>query len=140
MDSVYRAGQARDRLETSLVADSRIAELETMALLGALEPGTRRDETADGLEIVVEVWPASLAELAAGAWLERDRDDGPATLLEEQRGAPAALLQIHVVVTDPGGLVVERTGFVFDPAASEELQALAPADAPDSPDGPEDPQ
>lgn len=130
MDSAYRAAQARDRMGTSLVADSLIAELETRARAGGLEPGTQHSQTDDGLEIVIETRPASLIELAAGALLERDRDDGPAELLEEQRGAPASLLQIHVQVTDPGGGVVERTGFVFDPAASEALQALAPQGAP----------
>ena len=123
MNATVLAGQARDRLVASLLADGVLADLELEAAAGRLVPGTSENDR-DGFRIAVTVSAADLGPLARGTPAERDA--GPAALLEDTRGAPPSLLQLHVEVTDSGGLVVERTSFMFDGTASPELQALAP--------------
>ncbi len=129
MDSSHRARQARDRLTASLLADSALAEVESRAQAGGLTPGSQQDETPEGFAIVVETEAVDFASLAGGSLGERDRDAGPAVLLEAQRGQASSLMQIRVAVSDgSGGLVAERTSFIFDPTASADLQSLAPVE------------
>ena len=128
MNATILAGQARDRLVASLLADGVLADVELEAAAGRLIPGTSENER-DGFQIAVTVSAADLGALTGGTPAEHERGEGPAAGLEDTRGAPPSLLELHVEVTDSSGLVVERTSFMFDGTASPELQALAPIDA-----------
>jgi type II secretory pathway pseudopilin PulG len=137
MDSSHRARQARDRMAASLLADSTLAAIETRGQLEGLTPGNQHDATDDGFEIDIAIQPADLAELAgdfglAGGLDRGEGKSGSPDLFATRRNAPAVLTQIHIRVTDPGGSIAERVSFVFDAAASPELQALAPVDDTDS--------
>ena len=131
MDSTYRAGQARDQLIASLLADDVLAELETRAADGGVAPGMEETDR-DGFHITVTTAAADVSQLLAGRG-DGDRDLAPATLLEPKRGSRPALLELRVEITGPGGLVTERTSFAFDPGASPELQDLAPVEDEEAP-------
>ena len=64
MDATVRAGQARDRLNASLLADDVLAELETRAASEGIAPGTHESER-DGFRISVTAVAADASALLA---------------------------------------------------------------------------
>lgn len=149
-------GDARRRLQASLLADRVLTELETGWAAGnPVEPGSHEEEL-EGYRVAVDVEPFDAAAVGLDlAALEQAPGEVPGRsarlpgstpdlLAPASRGRPAPLSRVSVIVAWPEGAEeqsVARSSFVFDRTAAEPLleslggaQGPGAAGAPDGPD------
>ena len=132
---VMAEGESRRRMEAALLADERLAELETRLATGEILPDGTLEEELNEFRIAVGleplVLPEELLELVAPP-----ADSGAQSLLGDANGRqPSVLRVLHVTVAWSEGLLerqVERITLVPDLAA---LETLAPPAAPPTPPG-----
>lgn len=162
LQGLQQEGEARRRLEASLLADAAIAQVESAIEAGTAPPVGEEESESDGYRIQVSVEPFTLAvpepQAAHGgkrlgnaqSRLGGDRSTEPAapgsSLLGPSgagRGGESPLRRIAVrVVWDEGfgERVASRTTFALDAeAAAETLQGLAQAAAQNQPAQPNNP-
>jgi len=146
IEGLRQQGESRRRLEASLLADERLADLELALAAGTAPPLGRSEEETEGFTLVTQVrafeppplpTPAEAAREAALA--EWAGDDGRPSPLHPARGevslfaAPAAgsepaLRTIEVVVRWREGIderEVRRTTWALDASAAEALLETA---------------
>ncbi len=125
-------GDSRRRAQASLLADSRLAELEAEAARGAAPALGKREKTEGIFRETSEVRPLQLAALGLGEAADAKGDAQSAGgLLAAAGEATPPLLELLVAVAwDEGAseASVERTTFVVNPAALAALASAAPAD------------
>jgi len=135
IEGLRSEGESRRRLEASLLADDRLAEIELSLTSGVAPPIGTDEQEVDGFTVATEVrpfelpqWPeadAARAEptsLAAKRAAERAKD--APSLFAPPRGAtaPAALLSLDVVVRWEEGIFkreVRRTTYAVDSTVVE---------------------
>ncbi len=132
-DMLQREGENKRRIEASLLADRRLAEIEAEADRG-LVPSEELTEEQEGIfDIEVEVVPA-LIELTAherGTPFGGSAPDPNSLLGSPARPGSSTLRRIDVRVRWTEGYAereIERTTFAFDPAGAQAvLQSLLDA-------------
>jgi prepilin-type N-terminal cleavage/methylation domain-containing protein len=120
---VVTEGESRRRMEAALLADERLADLETRLATGEVLPDGIREDELDPFRIAVQIEPfvppVELLEL-----LGPSPDSGTQDLLSGSGRQPSALRVVRVTVAWSEGLLeraVERVTLVPDLAALESL-------------------
>jgi prepilin-type N-terminal cleavage/methylation domain-containing protein len=133
---VVAEGASRRRMQAALLADARLADLETRLATGEILPDGTREEELDEFRIAVGVEPFVVPEELLDL-VGPPADSGAQSLLGDVNGRqPSALRVLHVTVAWSEGLIerqVERITLVPDLAA---LEALVPPAAPPEPPTP----
>ena len=119
---VMSEGESQRRMQAALLADARLADLETRLVTGEALPSRPLEEALDEFRIAIEIEPfvppAELAELAAPP-----PESGAVNLLGDATGRQeSALRVVRVTVAWSEGLIerqVERVTLVPDLAGLE---------------------
>ena len=130
INSTRIAGDARDRLRASLLADSIVAEIESTATspggAAAVDTG---DREIDGYTVSVSVDPVDAASIGLEGLVARERGEPEAAVLAGDPRGGAPLSRVRVIVKSPSGIETTRVTFSFDPSAAPGLAELAEATA-----------
>jgi prepilin-type N-terminal cleavage/methylation domain-containing protein len=119
MRGLRSEGTDRRRADAAMIADRRLAEIETKLSAGkALKDGRTQDEQ-EPFKILVEVAPADLLGLLPArlrAEIARSTDPKAPSVLHDERGQSRVRRVSVVVAWDEAGEPdqVERTTFAFD--------------------------
>jgi prepilin-type N-terminal cleavage/methylation domain-containing protein len=126
---VMAEGESRRRMEAALLADERLADLETRLATGEILPDGSQAEQSDEFQIAVEIEPFVLPEDLL-ALVAPPADSGAQSLFGDANGRQASALRVvRVTVAWSEGLLerqVERVTLVPDLAALEVLAGPPP--------------
>src|SRR5262245_52613491 len=160
IQGVRSEGESRRRLQASLIADERLAEIELELARGTSPKLGRDEEELDGFRVATEVKPLEIpprpeakqkadeGSLAAKRAARKRREvDVPSLFAAPKTGETPALLDVDVVVRWSDGIYereLHRRTYALDPAAVdaafEAVAALPTQQQPGEPDATEDGQ
>ncbi len=143
IEGLRSEGESRRRLEASLLADERLAEIELSLASGVVPPIGSAEEELERFRVVTEVQPLELpprpesdaaraerTSLAAKRAARIAEKDVPSLFAPPRSGTAPALLGIDVIVRWDDGIFereVRRTTYALDPTAIEAAFASAAA-------------
>lgn len=126
---VMSEGDSLRRFQASLIADEKLAEIETIAAMKQTpDLGRSEDESEDGvflIDVEVSEWKLPLPPEPEGSEPARPNSE---SVLGGGEGDPGALLQVRVRISWVGAFgerSIERVTFVLD---QDQIRVLAPAD------------
>jgi hypothetical protein len=140
MEGLRQEGESRRRLEASLLADERMADLELALAAGTLPPIGRSEEQVEAYTVVTEVRPFEPPPPPSPAEAARDGepDERPSPLHPKRgaislfappgAGAQPALRTLDIVVRWTEGIdarEVRRTTWAVDAAAAQVILEAA---------------
>src|SRR5262249_47673714 len=142
IEGVRSEGESRRRLEASLVADDRLAEIELAFSEDSAPPVGRTEETIDGFHVVTEVRgferPPPKADprarggrpdsLAARRARNRRRTDAPSLFAPQGQRVDSPLRTVEIAVQWNDGIFpreVRRTTYGLDQTLVEAVLELA---------------
>jgi hypothetical protein len=126
-------GEARRRLEASLLADRVLAEIETQIETGVVPPVGQEEREEEPFAVVVQIAPVSIPvpEPEGEEASSEPPIPGPSFLGAEDPRLPTPLRRIEVKVSwseGPAEREVRRTTFAFDAeSVRDALEALSQA-------------